>query len=167
MNTMKNMTYSRGAQFKGGKSTFLFFISFAILVTLISLLYNGEHLSALAIFPFLAVALFLTADIQGIEIDLEQNKVREYRLTLLGKKGSWMNFKPFTKISLNQADYNISTADLTTGGRESYEDQHHHFVVEIINPTQNIKLLLAENGDLKKAHKILTEASERLQLEIV
>ncbi len=63
-------------------------------------------------------------------------------LSQINLKGDWMDLQPFSKLTLNQASYNISTSDISTGGSESYVEQHNHFVVELVNPKDNSKLLL-------------------------
>lgn len=55
---------------------------------------------ALLTFSLMAAAFFVTADFKGVEINIEQNKIREYQHTLLGKKGDWMNYQHFSRITL-------------------------------------------------------------------
>ena len=164
---MKNSTivYSRGIQPKGLKSTLFFTASLSLVVIIFSKVYDGDFLSAFLCLPILLVALILTANIEGVEINIDQNKVREYRITLLGKRGKWMDFKSFSKITLNQSAFTIYTANLVAGDNQTYRDNYNHFLVELVNPKDNIKLLLGEKAYYNEAKEMLKAVSAQLQLE--
>lgn len=164
---MKKSTiiYSRGGQFKGGKSIFLFFVSLSLLIRVIYLVFHSEYASMLLTLVFLALTLFIMTDIRGVEIDIKKNKIREYRLRIWGKTGAWMDYQQFSKITLSLGSYDIHTSDLSPEGNGSYSEKHHHFVVELVNTHGDKKLTLGEKSDYKEARQLMKEASIELNLE--
>ena len=158
----KTINYSRGGQPTGAKSIIFFFVGIFFIVLIILFLINGKYLPALLAFPFIAIVFFIAADFQGVEINLEQNKIREYQITLLGRTGDWMNYQHFSIITLNQATF--KTQD-TMNYNEPYVEQHSYFIVELVNLKDNIKLILGEHGDYNAALELMKTARKQLKLD--
>ena len=156
--------YSWGAQFKGTKSTLLFFACMGLIVWIVLSVIREEYWTIVAILPFLAIGLVFMADIQGVEVDRTQNRIRVYRRFPWGRKGEWQDLRPYTKVTLNQASYNISTSDLTTGGAETFLEKHQHFVIELVNTHNQTALLLGERSDMQAAKDLLDAAGKQLNL---
>ena len=158
----KTINYSRGGQLTGAKSLIFFFVGIFFFVLIIFFLINGKYLPALLTLPLMAITFFIAADFKGVEINLEQNKIREYQITLLGRAGDWMNYQHFSRINLNQATFEIND---TWNYNEIHREQHSYFIVEIVNLTDNIKLILGEHRDYNTALELMKTASKQLKLE--
>jgi hypothetical protein len=93
-------TISRGAQFKGVISLLgLIIFPFALLIGIVQLVY-------LSIVPGLFMlligtgAFFLFLDVRGVQIDLQNKRVRNYKQYMFWKYGEWLPLDRYTEIHL-------------------------------------------------------------------
>lgn len=101
----KTLTISRGAQFKGGNTAYLFFVMVALVVYAIVLAVENEMLLAATCFVVAALLTVFVLDIRGVEIDLAKQRYREYVIRPWGKTGKWLPLKKLKAVELYFEDY--------------------------------------------------------------
>ncbi|MCT4623591.1 MAG: hypothetical protein N4A46_08210 [Schleiferiaceae bacterium] len=162
----EKINFNRGAQFGEKKSAYIFFVFILIIVFIVAFISNQEYVYAsLCVLP-LFLAFILMADIRGVDVNLEQNKIREYKLLPWGKNGKWKDFELFKKVVLIPSTYDVRTADLNSGGHDVYVDKHKHFVIALTNPLESESIIIGEKSDYKQAQLMAKKASMQLHLEL-
>jgi hypothetical protein len=93
-------TISRGAQFKGIISLLGLIIFPFTLTIAIVLFVNAAVVPGLCLLIISAAAFFLFLDVRGVQIDLANRRVRNYKQYIIWKYGEWMPLDVYTGIQL-------------------------------------------------------------------
>jgi len=160
------ISFSRGAQFRGGKSAYGFVGMLFMILVAVGLSIQG-HYSAAGILSILVVLTFFHVfDFRGVQVQKDKNKVREYQLKLWGKTGKWLDFAQFSTVSLEYESFEIRTSDLLEDEGSTIE-RHRHFLVSLECQDSGKKILLAEIVKYREAEVFAREAARSLGLECV
>jgi hypothetical protein len=93
-------TISRGAQFKGIISLLGLIIFPFTLTIAIVLFVNAAVVPGLCLLIISAAAFFLFLDVRGVQIDLANRRVRNYKQYVIWKYGEWLPLDQYTGIQL-------------------------------------------------------------------
>lgn len=161
------LNYSQGAQFRGAKSIFFFLLGLGLLIFFIAFLVRGYYFEAGLCFSLVPFCLVMAADLRGIEVELEKNLLREYRIRPWGKRGRWVDFSGYTSLKLDLATYSIFYEDLAEGTEKGYSvEQHRHYTVELMHSSPEKTIVLRELADYKEAKRFLNRAGQELNLNV-
>lgn len=95
-------TISRGAQFKGLISLLgLIVFPFSLLIGIAAIL-DDALVPGLLLFVISAAAFFLFLDVRGVQIDLTNRRVRNYKQYIVWKYGTWQPLDQYTGIQLQK-----------------------------------------------------------------
>ena len=116
-------------------------------------------------FPFLAMLLLFIIDIQGIQIDKNQNKIRNYRQRLWGKTGKWIEFDGYEKLVLELDAYQIKVASFYRRGYNT--ENHNRFMVSLDSARQaSADLLIFESPNYNDSKRFALKLSEKLNVPL-
>lgn len=96
-------TISRGAQFKGFVSLIgLIIFPFALIIGIVALVLDGPLALALGSLLLSTAAFFLFLDVRGVQIDLQQKRVRKYKQYMIWKWGEWQPLANYHSLQLTK-----------------------------------------------------------------
>jgi len=124
---------------------------------------NSFMLGILIIIPIIIVLTSFTLDIRGIQIDLTDQKIRQYKQNLTGKNGKWLELSIFNKIILTHEFYKVSTtdySDIIDGDISTSKTTHGHFVVRLIGSKSKKSLIITEEMKYSAAKKTLAKVAK-------
>lgn len=146
----QKITISKGPQFKtlGGEFLALLFLLF-VFISLFAL--TGGFFIVSLLFFIAGIALFsLVLDIQGIQVDRNLHKIRNYKVFLWFKFGTWDNINNYKSIYLTHKNITVKTSFYSNNNSET----HHYYHINLVDEPNKKKILLAEYKNYYKAHKI-------------
>ncbi|MDG1332431.1 MAG: hypothetical protein P8P74_08880 [Crocinitomicaceae bacterium] len=161
------ISISRGPQFRGGKSAYLFIVLLFLILAFVLTLIFGGIIPALIMAPIIVLLVFLVLDIQGVDINKEKNLIRTYKVHPWGKVGTWNELQDFNRLTLERRTYsmkvstfytNLSTIQPNSHGIEN----HGHFLTLLVNKNGRESIILAENLQYKEAKKESVEISKKI-----
>ncbi|PLX11354.1 MAG: hypothetical protein C0594_03760 [Marinilabiliales bacterium] len=167
-NSGKIIQISRGPQFRNGKGAGLFVLTLFILITSIALSIGNLVNYAIPGFVLAILLLSFIIDFQGIELDKKNNKIRNYRMFLWFRYGSWVSFDSYKSIQLEKDSYTTSIIDpfgfATRIGPASKTFTHRHYVITAINPESNEGLVIAEIRIYEQAVSFIEKTAKEFGL---
>lgn len=161
---------SRGAQFRGGKTAYLFLVTVALICLTGAMLFEGEYLIAAISITVAILSLFFVLDVHGVEIDLRKKGVRHYRLRPWGRDGEWQSLSEFRAIEIDHEKYMVnvrSAYQLGDIGGRIIRERHWRFTVFLVGIKANSHILLMETQDLNKALKFANQSASRLRMPMI
>lgn len=167
----KVISISRGPQFRGGKSAYLFIILLFLILAFVLTLIFGPIIPVLIMAPIIVLLVFFTLDIQGVDIDKNKNLIRTYKMNVWGKTGTWNELQDFTRLTLERRSYsikvstfytNLSTIQPNSIGTES----HGHFLTLLVHKNGEESIILAENLQYKDAKNESKKISLKIGYEL-
>jgi hypothetical protein len=147
--------FPKGPQFSLKGAIPLFFISIALLIISISGIFQSEFLLSSVTFILFAILIILVIDIRGIEIDLRENRIRDYKSLYEIKIGKWENLNIYKSIIITKGVLKIPTTEYSD---HSY-DPYFYYYVKLIDENKEKELTLAEFNELSKALEFLRTSS--------
>ncbi|MFZ6052052.1 hypothetical protein [Halocola ammonii] len=159
------ISISRGPQFRGGKSAPLFIVFMILLVIILAFAFVVNFFVLPVLSPFLAVFILFIIDIQGIQIDRKQNKIRNYKLRLWGKTGEWIDFDTLDRIVLDLESYQIKVVSFYQRGRNT--ENHRRFMVSLESEKDSsANFLVYESPNYNDSKSFALKFSEKLDLPL-
>jgi hypothetical protein len=152
----------KGPQFETKGGVILFFIAAITLFLAGNFLSMGELLYAfLTLFLCLYLA-FLVMDIHGIEIDYENERIKDYKNILGLRVGRWEDLRSYgvVKISLKRMD--IPTSE----GSDHEFDSYFYYYIKLLNKYDNKELFLAEFEDKEEALHFAAKIADSLRIRV-
>lgn len=165
------ISISRGPQFRGGKSAYLFIVLMFLILAFVLTLIFGPITPALIMAPIIVLLVFFILDIQDVDINKDKNLIRTYKVYLWGKVGTWNELQDFNKLTLERRTYsfkvsqfytNLTTIRPTKHGVEN----HGHFLTLLVHKNGEESIILAENLQYKDAKKESAKISLKIGYEL-
>lgn len=168
MKNIKIITLSNGAQFHGGNAAYLFVLFITLLVLFLAFIVNGIYLGIVLVFPIMLFLGIYTLDIRGIQINLAERLIRQYKQKLGGKKGNWIELDKYETIILNHEFYKIKNAQFQGLDMEisSSKTTHGHFVVRLISTKHKESFIIVEELNYSTAKKVLAQIAKSTGFEV-
>ena len=140
----------QGMQFDRPGGTYLVIVVMMILVASISLMINGNFIVGLAILPLLIPISAFIMDIQGIEVDFKNGKIRKYRSFLGLHSGDWLDLGAFDSVRVYQ--HKLKTRRGLVGSVTGKKfDTDAYYYVRLVSPGLNKSISLLELDDYNRA----------------
>jgi hypothetical protein len=158
LETNKIITLVKGPQFNGGKSAYLFVLCMILLFLVLAFTINANYIGLLIVVPALVLCTHYMLDLRGIQLDLTDKLIRQYKQKLWGKKGKWMALNTFDKAILTHEFYKIKNtnySDIADGDITTYKTTHGHFVVRLLHTKSKKHMIIAEEPKYSAAKKII------------
>ncbi len=160
-----------GPQFNQGKSAgILIFTLFLLLLDIFFYTYP-IYIAAFLLSVFIILLVYNILDIQGVEIDKENSKVRNYKVRFWGKSGEWKDLNSFHSIYLDYSTYHVKTrsvfTELTTVKANYHSTElHGHFLIFLIHKNENKSLVLGEKSNYNETKKLAEKYSELTEIPL-
>lgn len=151
--------FPKGPQFSIKGAIPIFFISLALLIISICGIFQSDYLLSSVAFILFAILIILVIDIHGIEIDLRENRIRDYKSLYGIKFGKWENLQNYKSIIITKGVLKIPTTEYAD---HSY-DPYFYYYIKLIDENNEKELTLAEFNDLSKALEFLGATSDFLK----
>jgi hypothetical protein len=152
----------QGPQFKTTGGTFLAIVFIMAMSASIALINEKEYWFSLASFILGTLALNLTLDIRGIELDKSTHLIRCYRSFLWLRFGKWSALKEFKMLYITSKKITVGSSDDSEYNSETY----HYYHLKLVDEPNKIEIFLAEYRNYYKALKIAKEITDKTDLEL-
>ncbi len=167
--SQKILSISRGAQFQGGKTAYMFFVVLVAVIYCVVMLIEGEVLSATLCIAVAMVLTIYVLDIRGVEVDLGNSRFREYVIRPWGKDGKWMPLNEVKAVELFRETYIVKVkaifSRLADPGAPKYNNERHsRYALYFTNSTTSDSVLLMESQDLSACVRFGRTAAGRLKV---
>ncbi len=93
---------NQGMQFDRPGGPYLVFAVMIVLILSVSMMINGNFILGLALLPLLLPITAYIMDIQGIEVDFKNGKIRKYRSFFGIRSGEWLELAAFDSVRVYQ-----------------------------------------------------------------
>lgn len=168
MESSEIVRIKRGPQFRGGKAAGYFVLQILMVLLMVIFIIAGYYIAAEVAFILAVLNLSFLLDFQGIELDRQNQRIRNYKMFLWFKFGTWIEFKGFSHLQMERDSFSTSLIDpfsfmLYTGSVKTVTT-HRHFLITAVNEEENTGLVLGEIADYEKAKKFLKETAEQFDL---
>lgn len=141
---------NQGMQFDRPGGPYLVLVVMVILVASISLIFNGNFIVGLAILPLLVPISAYIMDIQGIEVDFKNGKIRKYRSFLGIRTGNWHDLGAFDSVRVYQ--HKLKTRRGLVGSMTGKKyDTDAFYYVRLVSLGLNKSISLLELDDYNRA----------------
>lgn len=160
---------SHGAQFSnGGAIGGWFFMLFLLLIAVI-LIIQGLFLFSIPIFLFCPFIVAYIMAFQGIEIDINNGKLRNYSSFLGYRSGVWYYLKNFNHIKIYQESFTESRIMESGANYSSYtaRDTHYFYTLYLINGEHDRFIKLYENESVTRVKSLAIKFSKVAQLDYI
>jgi hypothetical protein len=160
----KILTISHGANFRG---TVSFFGLFVIIAGLFLFFFNfdlssfNNTVSTLGYFAVVAFGFNLFLGFEGVQLNLQSRKVREYYSLVGMKLGMWYSLDEYQEVVLTIDRFTVTTSTPYTLGRSS---AHKTFDVILIRDGKKKGMLLSECKSYDVGKQKLEEFSKKLKM---
>lgn len=140
---------NQGMQFGRKAGPYLVFAVMAVLVISITTMINASLLGGLLLLPLIAPLIGYIIDIQGIEVDFKNGKIRKYRSFLGLHSGEWLDLDAFDSVRVYQHELKTQRSRFQRGPR-TY-DSHAYYYVRLVSPGLNKSISLLELDNYSRA----------------
>jgi hypothetical protein len=141
---------SQGPQLNSENGPVWFVISLACLISAIFCTFTLNFIAV----PFLIIPTIvfinIALDIHGIEINRDNQTIREYRSILWWKIGKFRKISDYTSIQLLQENVVIRTTEYS----DHRSDTYHYYRIYMVDEANNKEIFLAENKNFYKAERL-------------
>lgn len=141
---------NQGMQFDRPGSPFLVIGFMMLLTTSIMLIISGSFLIGLLILPFLIPLVAYIIDIQGIEVDFKQGKIRKYRSFLGLRMGEWLDLGAFDSVRVYQHQLKMKSSPLNKLRPRKFDTEAYYYV-RLVSPGMNKSISLLELPEYGRA----------------
>mgnify|MGYP006954414573 CR=1 FL=1 len=158
------LIHSRGPQFKSKGGVLFVFLLLASLLFAIAVLFLGDYIIPI---PFIIISIILFSyvlDIHGCEIDINEFKIREYKLFLWRRIGNWDSIKNYKYVYLTKGSLRLATSDYPEYSDHPF-DTYNYFFVKLIDEFHNKEIVIAEFREFSKAQKLMQKIAYSLRIE--
>ena len=122
---------------------------------------------SLILVPFIPILFFYVFDFRGVDICLDRNKIREYRLNIFGKSGCWIDLSQFQSIYLDYDSFGVQIADFSEGGYNGQViEKNGQFLISLVSQSTKELLIVSEKIKYHEAKLFATELAQVLSLPI-
>jgi len=164
----KYFIYSKGPQFLGGNSAYLFIVIVFLIVFAIMEFRSQDYYTSLGLFALVSFLLVFLLDYKGIEIDKRDNRVREYSIRPWGKMGKWKNLGEYRSIRLKYERYKLDRVDLDEDFDDgSAEELYGAFIVYFAGDEHADEIVLGEFPKYSEAKSFAYDVEHGLDQEFV
>lgn len=141
-------------------SVFLaFIVLFGITILVVTI---KENLIAIS-FALLILLIFLFSlmiDIQGVEVDKKNQKIRNYRKIFWIKNGKWLDFKKYKTVQLSKERMAVPISIMRDSGAEIF----YYFFIKFIDDESKSEIVIRDFNNYKKAKTFAVELANEFNL---
>ena len=141
---------NQGMQFDRPGSQFLVLGFMLVLVTSIMLIIQGSFLIGLLLLPVLVPLAAYIVDIQGIEVDFKNGKIRKYRSFLGIRTGEWLDLGAFDSVRVYQHQLKMQRSRLNRLRPKKFDTEAYYYV-RLVSPGMNKSISLLELPEYNRA----------------
>jgi|WetSurMetagenome_2_1015567.scaffolds.fasta_scaffold00406_21 hypothetical protein len=152
----------KGPQFETKGGVILFFIAALVLFLSGSFFSKGETLYAFISMLSCAILAFLVLDIHGIEIDYENERIKDYRNILGLRAGKWEDLRSYGVVRVSIKRMEMPTSE----GSDHSFDSYFYYYVKLLNKYDNKEIFLAEFDDKEKAFQFAAKIADSLRIRV-
>ena len=157
---------SLGMQFARPGATYIMLILVFMLVTAIFALFKGEvvlGIILLIVAPLLAAYII---DLQGFEVDFQNEKIRKYRSFLGVISGTWMPLSSFDSVRVYQHQLKTQRGVFSKMARKEH-DTHTYYYVRMVSPGLKTSISLLELTDYSRAKHQAEKVAHAARLKFI
>lgn len=160
------ITISRGPQFSGTASRVVFLISLTSFIGGIYLLAHAAYPAGVAALVLAGISAPLFLDYRGVQIDQQNNRVRQYTSYLGLKHGEWNPLDKFDKIILKweRFSYRSGGTPATFAFSPFTTRTSDAYTVYLVDVDDHTRLELGDFDTHKGARKFMAKYSHLLAL---
>lgn len=139
-----------GAQFSRFGGVAGWFLALALLIIAIVSNVHGALFVAIPLYVFCFLIIALIADYQGIELNMNERKIRSYRSFLGYRSGEWHSQEKFTHIKILEDNIFEERALRSEVGYFRRFDNHKYYGAYLVDKDRNNFIKLYENESVTK-----------------
>ncbi|MFK7787410.1 MAG: hypothetical protein AB8B56_19960 [Crocinitomicaceae bacterium] len=159
---------SHGAQFSNPGGPYGFIVLLFLIVIAIVMFFQGSYVIGLVLLPICAFVVGFVMDTQGIEVDTQNGKVRNYRSFLGIRSGDWQDLNLFNQLHICQ-DSILEKRTMSGGSTYSSSrkyDQHNFYTLYLTDAKEKHFIKLREEESVARIKMIASKFSELTKLRL-
>jgi len=141
---------SQGMQFDRPGAKFVWLLMMFVLIGAIMSFINGLWVVGLVLLPLIIPIAAYTIDVQGVEIDFKNDKIRHYRWFLGLHFGDWLPLNAFDSVRVYQHQLKTRRGLMGRATGKKY-DLDAYYYVRLVSPGLNKSISLLELEDYNRA----------------
>lgn len=141
---------NQGMQFDRPGGPYLVFGVMAVLIISISMMIQGNFIIGAAILPLLLPIAAYIMDIQGIEVDFKNGKIRKYRSFLGIRTGEWMELGAFDSVRVYQHQLKMKRSAMDKLRPRKFDTEAYYYV-RLVSRGLNKSISLLELPEYNRA----------------
>ena len=145
-NTAGLLRLKKGMQFGRTIAPYVFIVLVAILSASILTMISSSFIVGLLLLPICIPLVAYIIDLQGIEVDFKNEKIRKYRSFLGLRTGDWWDLSAFDSVRVYQHELKTQKGKFIRRGPKKY-DTYAFYYVRLVSPglTKSISILELDN----------------------
>lgn len=141
---------NQGMQFDRPGAKFVWLLLMVLLIISVMMIINGSLIIGILLLIPVAPLVAYIIDIQGIEVDFKNEKIRKYRTLLWKRSGEWMPLSAFDSVRVYQ--HKLKTRRGLVGSVTGKKfDTDAYYYVRLVSPGLNQSVSLLEMDDYHRA----------------
>ena len=141
---------NQGMQFDRPGSPYLIFAVMGVLILSISMMIQVNFIFGFAILPLILPIASYIIDIQGIEVDFKNGKIRKYRSFLGIRSGEWMVLGAFDSVRVYQHKLNLQRSRMNRFRPRKFDTEAYYYV-RLVSRGLNKSISLLELPEYNRA----------------